>query len=116
MTEIYARLASFTRAETGRLVSVIEPRGAAELRRTVAGPLAVAVMAEALGLGRADPGRVLAWYDGIVAAVQAEAAADGVPAAGPAGTAAFAELAASLREVIAAPGSASLLSDGRPDR
>jgi cytochrome P450 len=108
--EIYARLASFTRAETGRLVSVIEPRGAAELRRAVAGPLAVAVMAEALGLGPADPGRVLAWYDGIVAAVQAEAAADGVPAAGPAGAAAFAELAASLSEVIAAPGSVSLLS------
>ncbi len=108
--EIYARLASFTWAETGRLVSVIEPRGAAELRRAVAGPLAVTVMAEALGLGPADPGRVLAWYDGIVAAVQAEAAADGGPAAGPAGAAAFAELAASLREVIAAPGSASLLS------
>ena len=73
--EVHARLASFTRAETGRLVSAIEPRGAAELRRAVAGPLAVAVMAEALGLGRADPLRVLAWYDGIVAAVQAEAAA-----------------------------------------
>jgi cytochrome P450 len=107
--EVHARLASFTRAETGRLVSAIEPRGAAELRRAVAGPLAVAVMAEALGLGPADPAQILAWYDGIVAAVQAEAAA--VQAAGPAGTAAFAELAASLREVIAAPGSASLLSE-----
>ena len=73
--EVHARLASFTWTETGRLVSVIEPRGAAELRRAVAGPLAVAVMAEALGLGRADPVQVLAWYDGIVAAVQAEAAA-----------------------------------------
>src|ERR1700693_2354434 len=49
--EVHARLASFTGAETGRLVSAIEPRGAAELRRAVAGPLAVAVMAEALGLG-----------------------------------------------------------------
>ena len=107
--EVHARLASFTRAETGRLVSAIEPRGAAELRRAVAGPLAVAVMAEALGLGRADPIRVLAWYDGIVAAVQAEAAA--AQAVGTAGTAAFSELAASLREVIAAPGSASVLSD-----
>ncbi len=107
--EVHARLASFIRTETGRLVSAIEPRGAAELRRAVAGPLAVVVMAEALGLGRADPIRVLAWYDGIVAAVQAEAAA--VQAAGPGGPAAFAELAASLREVIAAPGSASVLSD-----
>jgi hypothetical protein len=50
---VYARLAAFTRAETGRLVSAIEPHGAAELRRAVAGPLAVAVMAEVLGLGQA---------------------------------------------------------------
>ena len=112
--EVHARLASFTQAETGRLVSAIEPRGAAELRRAVAGPLAVAVMAETLGLGPADPARVLAWYDGIVAAVQAEAATAQASDPGPAGTAAFAELAASLREVIAAPESASLLSQAGP--
>ena len=110
--EVHARLAGFTRAEAGRLVSAIEPRGAAELRRAVAGPLAVAVMAEALGLGPTDPARVLAWYDGIVAAVQAEATT--APGVGSAGTEAFAELAASLREVIAAPGSASLLSQAGP--
>ena len=79
--EVHARLALFTRAETGRLVSAIEPHGSAELRRAVAGPLAVTVMAQVLGLGQADPARVLAWYDGIVAAVQAEAAtAQGRPA------------------------------------
>ena len=72
--EVHARLASFTAAEAGRLVSAIVPRGEAELRRAVAGPLAAAVMAEALGLGDADPAQILAWYDGIVAAVQAEAA------------------------------------------
>jgi cytochrome P450 len=114
--EIHARLNSFTRTEAGRLVSVIQPRGEAELRRAVAGPLAVAVMAEALGLGRTDPAQVLAWYDGIVAAVQAEAAAaagKADPAAGAAatGSAAFAELAASLRQVIAAPQQSSLLAD-----
>jgi len=106
--EVHARLAAFTRAEAGRLVSAIRPLGAAELRRAVAGPLAVAVMAETLGLGQADPAQVLAWYDGIVAAVQAAAAADaaaGPGGPGPAGRA-FAELAASLREVIATqPGS-----------
>ena len=101
--EVHARLASFTRAEAGRLVAAIEPRGTAELRRAVAGPLAVAVMAETLGLGGVDPARVLAWYDGIVAAVQAEAVKPGVT--DPAGTAAFTELAASLREVIAGGGS-----------
>ncbi|MGH3201105.1 MAG: cytochrome P450 [Streptosporangiaceae bacterium] len=106
--EIHARLEVFTRAEAGRLVSAIQPSGAAELRRTVAGPLAVAVMAEALGLGQTDPAQVLAWYDGIVAAVQSEAAGTGVTAAG---AAAFAELAASLRQVIAAPPSSSLLAD-----
>ncbi len=117
--EVHARLAAFTRAETGRLVSAIEPCGAAELRRTVAGPLAATVMAEALGLGQADPARILAWYDGIVAAVQAETALQAEAArptrpadpAGQAGTAAFAGLAASLREVIATAGHQSLLAE-----
>jgi cytochrome P450 len=106
--EIHARLEALTRAEATRLVAAIQPSGAAELRRAVAGPLAVTVMAEALGLGRADPAQVLAWYDGIVAAVQAEAAGTGITAAG---TAAFAALAASLRQVIAAPPPSSLLAD-----
>jgi cytochrome P450 len=114
--EIHARLDTFTRAEADRLVAAIEPSGAAELRRAVAGPLAVTVMAEVLGLGRTDPAQVLAWYDGIVAAVQAEAAAPGTQAvqagaAASAGRAAFAELAASLRQVIAAPPASSLLAD-----
>ena len=118
--EIHARLDSFTRAEASRLVTAIAPHGEAELRRAVAGPLAVTVMAEALGLGRTDPSQILAWYDGIVAAVQAEAANAGATAANAgavgtgvaaAGTAAFAELAASLRQVIAAPPPSSLLAD-----
>jgi cytochrome P450 len=112
--EIHARLEEFIRAEAGRLVSAIQPRGEAELRRAVAGPLAVAVMAEALGLGQADPAQVLAWYDGIVAAVQAEAAGPEATAGtdvAAAGTAAFAGLAASLRQVIAAPPASSLLAD-----
>src|SRR5690349_20314935 len=114
--EVPARLAAFTRAETGRLVSAIEPPAAAELRRAVAGPLAAAVMAEVLRLGPVDPPTILTWYAGIVAAVQAEGAAagraaqagtgtgtgaDGVTSAAAGGTAAFGELAASLREVIA---------------
>ena len=106
--EIHAQLEAFTQAEAGRLVSAIQPSGAAELRRAVAGPLAVTVMAEALGLGQTDPAQVLAWYDGIVAAIQSEAAGTGVTAAG---AAAFAELAASLRQVIAAPPPSSLLAD-----
>ena len=120
--EIHALLEAFTRAEAGRLVSAIQPSGAAELRRAVAGPLAVTVMAEALGLGQTDPAQVLAWYDGIVAAVQAEAANAGATSANAgatsanagataAGAAAFAELAGSLRQVIAAPPPSSLLAE-----
>src|SRR5580693_8340965 len=129
--EIHARLETFTRAEAGRLVSAIQPSGAAELRRAVAGPLAVTVLAEALGLGQTDPAQVLSWYDGIVAAVQAEAANAGATSANAgatsanagatsanagatsagAGAAAFAELSASLRRVIAAPPPSSLLAD-----
>jgi cytochrome P450 len=113
--EVHARLASFTRAEADRLVSAIRPRGQAELRRAVAGPLAVAVMAEALGLGDTDPARILAWYDGIVTAVQAAGAGEAVAAkpaaAATAGAAAFAELAASLRGVIAVPPGTCLLAD-----
>jgi cytochrome P450 len=112
--EIHARLAGFVADTAGRLVSVIEPRGEGELRRAVAGPLAAAVMAEVLGLGRADPARILSWYDGIVAAVQAEAAKAAGGRAGaaadPVGQAAFAELAGSLREVIAADDGTSLLA------
>jgi cytochrome P450 len=105
--EVHARLAAFTWDQATALVAAIEADGAAELRRAVAGPLAAMVMAEVLGLGEADPAGILAWYDGIVAAVQAEAAG----AADPAGTAAFGELTASLREVIARPGSAALLAE-----
>ena len=108
--QIHARLDAFTHAEADRLVAAIEPRGETELRRVVAGPLAVAVMAEALGLGQTDSAQVLAWYDGIVAAVQAEAAAPGAATdTAAAGSAAFGELAASLRQVIAAPHGSSLL-------
>ncbi len=54
----------------------------AELRRGLAGRLAVAVMADMLGLNVA-PARLLAWYDAIVAGVSALSVA-GAPAAGPA--------------------------------
>jgi cytochrome P450 len=107
--QIHVRLASFTRAETERLVSGISNRGEAELRRAVAGPLAARVMAEILGLGHVDPARILTWYDGIVAAVQAAAVADAPPQdnAAPA----FAELAASLREAAGASPASSLMAE-----
>jgi cytochrome P450 len=113
--EIRTRLEAFTWDEAARLVAAIRPRGRAELRRAVAGPLAVTVMAEALGLGHDDPARILGWYDGIVAAVQAEAALQAGPAAeqpgaAAAGRAAFAALAARLAQVIDAGRPGSLLA------
>ena len=69
--EIHARLAAFVVAEAARLVAAMRPAGAGDLRPGLAGPLAVAVVAEALGLGDADPATVLGWYAGIVGAVSA---------------------------------------------
>jgi cytochrome P450 len=51
------------------LVRAIGPRGHAELRRELAGPLAVAVVARSLGLEQVDPAQLLEWYDTIVAGV-----------------------------------------------
>ena len=75
--EVQARLEEFVEAQAGRLVAGFAAAGQAELRRSVAGPLAVAVVAEVLGLGEADPAVILSWYDSIVAAVSALAGESG---------------------------------------
>ena len=106
--ELNRRLAAFTEAEAARLAEAIRPGGRAELRTTVAGPLAAAVMAEALGLSGVgvSPGTVLSWYRDIVAAVAAlPAAAPGTPVT----VGSFTALASSLREAIA-DGRAPLLA------
>jgi cytochrome P450 len=125
--EVRSRLAGYVEAEAGRLVAALRPRGAADLRPGLAGPLAVGAVAEALGLGQTDPATVLQWYGAIVAAVSALAGAPG-PAttpgpAGPggqdvsaSGAQAFRMLDASLRAVIAAgDGRSSLLADAVGD-
>ena len=55
--------------EARRLVATLRPDGTAEIRRDLAGPLAVAVVASALDLLDVSPGVVLGWYEEIVAAV-----------------------------------------------
>jgi cytochrome P450 len=60
---------ALVRSKAGELVDDIFSAGHAELRSTVAGPLAVFVMAEVLGLGDTDAATARGWYDGIVAAV-----------------------------------------------
>jgi cytochrome P450 len=86
--------------------------GAAELRRGLAGPLAVAVVTGLLGLQDTDPAEVLTWYDAIVTAVTA-LSADGPGAAGgaaEAGRAAFSALSRRVTAAVRAPGGRSLLS------
>jgi cytochrome P450 len=66
---VRARFTELVAEETERLIDAIEPAGQAELRRSVTGPLAAAIVTNALGLEDADTGAVLGWYERIVAAV-----------------------------------------------
>jgi cytochrome P450 len=106
--EVRARLAAFAESQASRLVTAMQPAGAGDLRAGLAGPLAVAVMAEALGLREADPSAVLAWYGAIVEAVSA--LTRGAPA-GPAGDDAFGLLSSSVRATLATGDQSSLLAE-----
>src|SRR5919202_3013307 len=68
LAAVRARFAEPVAWETERLIDAIEPTGGAELRRSLAGPLAVAVITRALGFVDAEARAVLGWYDRIVAA------------------------------------------------
>jgi cytochrome P450 len=130
------RLESATASHATRLVDAVATQnGTAELRRGLAGQLAVAVMAEMLGLDVA-PAQLLSWYDAIVAGVSAlaEAGQAGQDTAGPddaSATAhelpavpadaatAFAELRAcvqaALSEPAGSPGRGSVLTAAAAD-
>jgi cytochrome P450 len=69
LAAVRARFTELVAQETERLIDAIEPAGRAELRASLTGPLAVAVVTSALGLEDADAGAVLGWYHRIVAAV-----------------------------------------------
>ncbi len=77
------------------LVADLAPAGRAEIRRDLAGPLAVRVVAAALDLLDVAPATVLGWYDEIVAAV------DRVSVGGEVGPAGRDAAAALERHVIA---------------
>ncbi len=84
MGRVREHFTAIVEAEARRLVEEIAGQGRADLRRELAGPLAVAVVAAALDMRDVDPVVMRAWYDDIVAAVSA--ASDGktgtpVPAA-----------------------------------
>ena len=93
--------------EADGLISAIEADGAAELRRALAGPLAVAATVYALGLDETDPADALAWYDAIVAEVTRITA--GEPADG-AGARAFGELRAAIEPALDRDPSTSLVA------
>jgi cytochrome P450 len=105
LATVREELAAFAEAEAARLVAALPP-GRAELRRGLAGPLAVAVVARSLGLAGAEPATVLRWYDAIVSAVSGVAAGQAVPDAA---HAAFGELGASVRAELGGSGAATLL-------
>jgi len=89
--DVRSRFASFVFDETQRLLAACD--GRAELRRDLAGPLSVAVVAEALGLPDVDTATMLRWYDAIVSAVSGVSAGRPIPASG---RAAFDALSASV--------------------
>jgi cytochrome P450 len=98
--------------EVERLIDAIEPAGAAELRRSFAGPLAAAVVTHALGLHETDTAAVLGWYDDIVGAVPARTAGGAVPDAG---RAAFGDLRAAIEPVLDRDPGSSLLAAAAGD-
>ncbi|GHB61337.1 cytochrome P450 [Streptomyces umbrinus] len=104
--EVRDGFASFIERETERLITGLEPAGAVDLRRAFAGPLAVAVVTEALGLVGTDAETVLSWYDTIVRSVSDITAGH---EAAPAGAAAYSQLRAAVEATVADRGTSSLL-------
>ena len=94
---VRTRFAALVEDEAERLVAAIEPRGRAELRAAVTGPLAAVSMVHALGLAGTDVTDVLRWYEAIVATVTDITA--GRPDTG-GGAAAFRELRTEIERVL----------------
>jgi len=106
------RFAEVVTVEAQRLVEQLAPARQAELRRSLAGPLAAYAMTRALGLGPGEVAAVLTWYDAIVSAVTEITAGSDVPAAG---REAFASLRERLLEVIRSGDRGSLLAAAASD-
>lgn len=94
---VTARFAAIVEQEVDRLIDVIERDGVADLRASLAGPLSVEVMVQALGLEETDPADALGWYAAIVAEVTAITAGE---TADGSGREAFARLRASVEPAL----------------
>ena len=109
--DVRERFATFVADETQRLMAAVRPAGRAELRRSLAGPLSAAVVAEALGLSDVDTATMLRWYDAIVSAVSGVSVGRPIPASG---AAAFDALSVSVEATLARGDQASLLVRAGP--
>jgi hypothetical protein len=107
LAPVRARFTELVAQETERLIDAIEPAGRAELRASLTGPLAVAVVANALGLEDADAGAVIGWYERIVAAVTDITAGLPLPATG---REAYEDLSAAISPALDREPAASLLA------
>lgn len=76
------QLGSWTRQRARELVEAVAADGRADLRATVAAPLAIETMERTLDLAGVDAVELLGWYDGIVDAVHAVTEGGAVPPAG----------------------------------
>ncbi len=106
------RFTAFVEAEAARLVDGLAPDGRAELRGALAGPLAVAVVTEALGLEGVDAATVRSWYGAFVDAVSAITAGGTAPMAA---AEAYRLLTAAVEEAITASRPGSLLAEAARD-
>jgi cytochrome P450 len=101
------RFTAVVEAECDRLLDRIAPRGTADLREALSGPLSVAAMALALGLDELPADVPLRWYRGIVTAVT-DITAGREPTGE--GASAFAELGRALEPVLDREPASSLLA------
>jgi len=96
--QVRERFTERVNEEARRLVRDLSSRGRAEIRRDLAGPLAVAVVTAALDLPGVEVGTLLGWYETIVADV--DLLSRGAPATG-AGQEAVKEMGAHVRRSTA---------------
>ena len=87
--QVMERFGERVRAEALELADGLRPHGGAEVRRDLAGPLAVRVVAAALDLLDVEPAVVLGWYDEIVGAVDRVSAGGEIGERAPAAVAAL---------------------------
>jgi cytochrome P450 len=105
---VLERFSELVADEADALLDALEPAGGGELRRGFAGPLAAAVVRQALGLQSTETAAMLGWYDAIVGAVN-EITAGQPP--GAAGADAFEQLREAVESVLDSRPASSLIAE-----